>query len=702
MIASDECFLFLDQGGQRWPCGSGDVIGRAGTVAQDVLRPVEVLSRRHLQIDKRGAAWYVTALAGARNATFIDGQPMERGVPYPLLGVKSVQVDTFQFYLGTANGMQTQIWSKPPDVHSQIFTPSAAPQPVWPVREGGLQDDSPGFVLEDETRGEALPPGFAVDGLPGAMVETDERLHVLCANAGARKLLGEEVAGRDFDTWTAERTRVRNFLLSLQEGTQGGPLVAAFDLPGGRHDLELHASRFGGGLLISLRDATAERDRVRDMVVTAETLARQSETLAEFSLSQAFQEGDVAKSLTLLTHHAAGAMGCRRVSVWLKQDPVDTASQKIVCQVAYDTEEAAASGVETDLAYCPMFFDRLKGAEPWAMTEEDSPVMGLLQQIQFAAAGTGQLLCVPLQQAENFYGVLCFERAPGEGTGWTREDRQFALCLASYGVLALQTSERREAVARLEAAQKHMNAELEEANRYVRRILPDPVESGPITSEWHMEPSEALGGDAFGYHWVGDLFVMYVLDVVGHGTGMALLSISVLNSVRARLLMGEAAMADPARVLAELNAAFPMENQNNMLFSMWYGVFDRRTRQLTYSSAGHPPALLLHGDCAEGAEDYTALGTEGPSVGAMEGVEFLNGHTTVDLGAKLYIYSDGAFEIPLSGGREWTFDEYVAVIRSTRYMSGGETAYLRKRIGSLCIKPRFPDDFTIVRFTFEE
>ena len=160
-------------------------------------------------------------------------------------------------------------------------------------------------------------------------------------------------------------------------------------------------------------------------------------------------------------------------------------------------------------------------------------------------------------------------------------------------------------------------------------------------------------------------------------------------------------MQDPAGVLCDLNAAFPMENQNNMLFSMWYGVFDRRTRLLTYSSAGHPPAILLHGEATEDAEDYATLGTDGPSVGAMEGTEFVNGQIAIDSGAKLFIFTDGAFEIPLGPNREWTFEEFVAVVRSTRYMPGGETAYLRKRVGALCSQPRLPDDFTVVRLSFE-
>ncbi len=50
---------------------------------------------------------------------------------------------------------------------------------------------------------------------------------------------------------------------------------------------------------------------------------------------------------------------------------------------------------------------------------------------------------------------------------------------------------------------------------------------------------------------------------------------------------------DPARVLTSLNEAFPGEENNDMFFIMWYGVYKKSTRELTYASGGHPPALQL-------------------------------------------------------------------------------------------------------------
>lgn len=666
--------------GQRWPCRAGDVIGRAGTLALEYLRPVPVLSRRHLMIEYRAGTWYAVALPEARNETYLAGLPMLRGIPYPLTGLQYLQVDSFHFQLGpeSADG----------------FVP-ASTAPAFPFAEA----PRPTASLTDETH--PASPGLSISSLPVALVETDLRLHLLTASPSALSLLGEQAPGKDLDEWAPERTRLRNALLRLNDGETSGPLEVALQGPRGLLSVELTATRCDERLLVHLRDISQQQKAGQEYRQLSERYARQTALLAELSLSKAFREGDVAKSLTLLAHRATAALDCRRASAWLRPEAGAAGSRKVVCQVCHDTGSTAKPGTLTDLEYCPLFFDRLATEEPWAIATAHSPVLNLLQQIGFAQPDTTALLCVALQHGDGFHGVLCFERNAPDA-GWPSQDQQFAIGLASYGVLALQTRERREALRRLQTSEARMTAELEEANHYIQRVLPTPIQMGPVTAEWLMQPAEALGGDSFGYHWVGDLFVMYVLDVVGHGTGMALLSISVLNNVRARLLLGEAAMADPAGVLMDLNAAFPMENQNNMLFSMWYGVFDRQSRKLTYSSAGHPPAILLLGNPPEDGEDYAALGSDGPSVGAMEGMIYTNGSIQVDPGSKLYIFTDGAFEIPLGPEREWTFDEFTAVVRTTRYMEHGEPAYLRKRIGALCSVDSLPDDFTIVRFSFME
>ena len=133
-------------------------------------------------------------------------------------------------------------------------------------------------------------------------------------------------------------------------------------------------------------------------------------------------------------------------------------------------------------------------------------------------------------------------------------------------------------------------SELAEAANYVRSILPEPTLS-PLRIDWKYQPSTELGGDAFGYHWIDpDHFAVYLLDVCGHGVGASLLSVTAMNVIRSGSLP-KTEFRDPGAVLSGLNNAFLMEKQNNMYFTIWYGVFNKTTRQVIYACGGHPPAL---------------------------------------------------------------------------------------------------------------
>ena len=263
----------------------------------------------------------------------------------------------------------------------------------------------------------------------------------------------------------------------------------------------------------------------------------------------------------------------------------------------------------------------------------------------------------------------------------------------SRGYVALL--ERNEAFAALQASQQVLANDLTTAARYVRSLLPPPQETGPVRADWRFIPSADLGGDAFGYHALdAEHFAIYLLDVCGHGVGAALLSVSALNAIRSEALP-HTDFHDPGAVLAALNRAFPMERQNDMFFTIWYGVYHTASRRLRWAGGGHPPALLLGADGAE----PRLLDSDGPLIGAVDGLEFASAETPVPAGSRLFVYSDGGFEIGLRDGGMWRFDQFVQTLREA---ATGESpldtlvAHVRKISG----RDDFQDDFSMVDVRF--
>ena len=145
------------------------------------------------------------------------------------------------------------------------------------------------------------------------------------------------------------------------------------------------------------------------------------------------------------------------------------------------------------------------------------------------------------------------------------------------------------------------------------------------------------------------------LDVCGHGVGAALLSVSVMNVLRNRSVPN-VNFADPGAVLAALNQAFPMERQNNMFFTLWYGVLATETRELAFACGGHPPAVLL----PPGEPVPQPLRADGAIVGAFPETAYSTNRRTVAPGSRLYVFSDGIFELARRDGSTVQLEEFVA------------------------------------------
>jgi serine phosphatase RsbU (regulator of sigma subunit) len=239
--------------------------------------------------------------------------------------------------------------------------------------------------------------------------------------------------------------------------------------------------------------------------------------------------------------------------------------------------------------------------------------------------------------------------------------------------------------------------ELKEANSYVQALLPAHITQGPIRAEWLFQPCSKLGGDAFGYGPIADSkFMIYNLDVSGHGAGAAMHSVAVMNLLRKRALPGSD-IADPAQVLRTLNAMFPMEDHASMYFTMWYGIYDSSSRELTYASAGQHPGFLVGPE----RDNAVALRTRGGLIGADAGTSYSAASVTVPPAASLYLFSDGVFEFVTVDGREWGLSEFIPHLLAPRIPGLPESQRLYREVRRLAKPGRLDDDFSLLVLNFD-
>jgi sigma-B regulation protein RsbU (phosphoserine phosphatase) len=248
-------------------------------------------------------------------------------------------------------------------------------------------------------------------------------------------------------------------------------------------------------------------------------------------------------------------------------------------------------------------------------------------------------------------------------------------------------------------ALKLLNQELAEAADYVKKILPEPITEGPIRTDWRFIPSTSLGGDAFGYHMVDDNhFAIYLIDVSGHGVGAALLSVSVMNVLRSQSLPNTD-FKDPEQVLEALHIAFPGEENNDMFFTIWYGVYKKSTRELTYASGGHPPAILLDQTSKDKCQ-ASQLRTPNDVIGGISEGTYQKKECLVGEQNTLYIFSDGVYEVEKSDGSMWRFQEFADFLSNIKTNGQSILDRLYNYSKSLGNSDNFEDDFTIVEVAF--
>ncbi|MBS0182847.1 MAG: SpoIIE family protein phosphatase [Nitrospira sp.] len=197
--------------------------------------------------------------------------------------------------------------------------------------------------------------------------------------------------------------------------------------------------------------------------------------------------------------------------------------------------------------------------------------------------------------------------------------------------------------------QEVLEQELQSAARYVESLIPA---SGIVVPGVQMvqayRPSLALGGDLFNIvRWSDDFLGLYLLDASGHGVSPALRSASFATFLRRDSLLHHVGSNDPGAILTEANKQFPLTD-NGHYFTIVFASLDLRRHTLSYATAGHNGALLHRrsGETCWMAKPNLPLGFDNSTTYVAE-------ELPVALDDRLYLLSDGLYEVPDPTGELW-------------------------------------------------
>lgn len=251
----------------------------------------------------------------------------------------------------------------------------------------------------------------------------------------------------------------------------------------------------------------------------------------------------------------------------------------------------------------------------------------------------------------------------------------------------------------LQEQKQLLEAELAEAAEYVSTILPEPLYHPCLSIDVCFVPSRQLGGDSFDYFWLDEQhLVFYLLDVSGHGLRASLPSLAVVNLLRSRGL-SNVDYYQPNTVLRGLNQTFQMSDRNDKYFTIWYGVYNTRTRNLTYSSAGHPPAILLP-PAQVGESKEQRLKTPGIPVGMFPDIHYVNAYCEIAAKSSLYVFSDGIYEVEQQANSHWGLERLINLLNKYQQTPDRDLKRLLQYIRTWHPNFQFEDDLSILQVDF--
>jgi len=206
----------------------------------------------------------------------------------------------------------------------------------------------------------------------------------------------------------------------------------------------------------------------------------------------------------------------------------------------------------------------------------------------------------------------------------------------------------REANESLKEKQNNLDRDLEAAAGIQRSLLPQGrLDARALRAAWKFQPCEQIGGDIFNLMRLDPWhYAFYILDVSGHGVPSALVTVSVSQMLRpdSGTVVRPGAngnghqIVSPGEVLAHLDREYPMERFDKF-FSVVYMIVDVRDGTAYYSSAGHPPPLLVGADGS-----FARLDKGGPIIGQGSGLPFEEGRQPLRPGDCIVLTTDGVIE----------------------------------------------------------
>ena len=217
-------------------------------------------------------------------------------------------------------------------------------------------------------------------------------------------------------------------------------------------------------------------------------------------------------------------------------------------------------------------------------------------------------------------------------SNYLNKEDEIGMLARSYTDLINFTNEYIENIHEIESEKERIKAELDIAEKIQKSNLPtNSIENEDYTVYGFSKPAKEVGGDFYDHYPIDEDNVALIIgDASGKGVPAALLS-TISQTIIRQLLKSE---TDPSKVLYMLNNQLCENNTECMFVTLWLGIYNNKTKNITFSNAWHNSPLIMENG------QFRALKVDsGIVLGIMNDYEFITEKINISKG--IIVYTDG-------------------------------------------------------------
>ena len=188
------------------------------------------------------------------------------------------------------------------------------------------------------------------------------------------------------------------------------------------------------------------------------------------------------------------------------------------------------------------------------------------------------------------------------------------------------------------------------------RIFPPfPENAQEIDIAASMNAAKDVGGDFYDFFRIDDDHISFVIaDVSGKGVPAAIFMAVSRTLIRATGIRG----VTPSECITYCNSLLVEESVNCMFVTVFYGIYNLRTGEVTYTNAGHNPPYVVKAD----GSIHRLPVTKNVLVGFVEDYKYTEDTIHLEHGDTLLLYTDGVTEAINSKCEEYGSERLKAVL----------------------------------------